>query len=110
MDIGWEAREAAIKIHRMSNDYNKQTMLSIYCVCFMYFDMHGSRKLCQYILACSGANWEDVPYPIKITMGGFFLGHNFFCDAPAGGFDCNMGNFPVLQGTILQKTKVYTTD
>lgn len=73
------------------------TTPSSYSYRFIYFNVRGAGELCRYMLECSGADWEDVRYPMNLAAKGFSYGPEFQRDSQAGGFDCNMGNLPVLQ-------------
>ena len=64
---------------------------------FVYFNVRGAGELCRLTLAVSGAEWEDVRYPMALGSNGFSYGPEFQHDAKAGAFDVNMGSLPILQ-------------
>lgn len=72
---------------------------------FVYFNVRGAGELCRLTLAASGAEWEDVRYPMALASTGFSYGPEFRRDANAGAFDLNMGSLPILQVVNLDDTR-----
>ncbi len=64
---------------------------------FVYFNVRGAGELCRLTLAASGADWEDVRYPMALAATGFSYDPSFRRDADSGAFDVNMGSLPILQ-------------
>ena len=69
---------------------------------FVYFNVRGAGEVCRLTLVASGAEWEDVRYPMSLSSTGFSSVPEFHRDAKAGAFDVNMGSLPILQ--VVDKT------
>jgi len=63
----------------------------------IYFNTRGAGELCRLTLALSGAEWQDIRYPLSVAASGFAPGEGYQRDAASGAFDANLGKLPILQ-------------
>jgi hypothetical protein len=95
-------------IHQLDNnpnDNNMTTMPPKLFYRFVYFNVRGAGELCRLTLIASGAEWEDVRYPMALASTGFSYGPEFRRDAHTGAFNINMGSLPILQVVSMEEEK-----
>ena len=61
----------------------------------VYFNTRGVVEHIRLLLAASGAQWQDVRYPMGIGAAGFTLDAQYVNDRDAGAFKVNMDQLPV---------------
>lgn len=62
----------------------------------IYHNSRGAAEPIRLLLAISGADWQDVRYPLGAARSGFALHEQYIRARDAGAFAANMDSLPVL--------------